>query len=376
MIQAAVLIPCLQIGGTEVATLETVVALDALGYSTTVVVYFAEVDASMLQTFARCGIQVQCLRLSRGGGTAGALRLAWRLVKFLRGGCHDVIWVQYMTPTLVPLIVARLYGHRLIAAVHVAAGHYSSGGLRRLRWLARWWCDRFVCVSQTTARGIFGQAIDNAGFHQRVRVLPNTIDMVAVETAEPHDWRHDLGLPEHTLLIGYVGRLARNKGVDILLSAAVSLRSVRSQVHWVLVGDGEDRPGLVALAADLKLDEVVHFMGAIPRESIYEAIKGFDIAVVPSREEGFGLSALEVMACGVPLVATRVDALQEVVVDGETGLLFDVESPEDLATIIEILMRDVTLRQQLAIAGIAHVRRHYDRVACHHTVSQFLGELL
>ena len=361
MTQAALLLPCLLTGGTEVASLETVIALQAMGYTAEVVVYYDELDAAMLRTFAAAGIHVHCLGLSRGGGNAAALRLAWRLQQHLRQGRYGLIWVQYMTPTLMPLLVARLFGRCLIAAVHVAAGHYSPGGLRRLRWLARWWCDRFVCVSRTSASGIFGDNLDAAGYRKRVRVIPNTLDMAAVDSAKPRDWRQEFGFPDQVLLIGYVGRLAHNKGVDILLRAAAQLKTNQTPLHWIIVGDGADRPKLEALATGLDLAGVVHFVGRVPRESIYAAIKGFDLVVVPSREEGFGLSAVEAMACGVPVVASRVDALQEVVVDGVTGLLSEPEDPEDMASKLKNLMMDTGLEQRFREAGIIHVSKRFGR---------------
>jgi glycosyltransferase involved in cell wall biosynthesis len=360
MTQAAILIPCLLTGGTEVATLETAQALQDLGQSTDVVVYFDEVDATMLQTFASAGIAVHCLGLTRNGKAFGALHLAWRLLQCLRKARYDLIWVQYMTPTLVPLLVARFFVRRLVATVHVASGHYSATGRRRLRWLARHLCDRFVCVSQTSARGIFGKALDDVLLGKRVLVLPNALDMAAVNMAVARDWRRDIGLADGTRLIGFVGRLTHNKGVDILLRAAAQPALEQPQLHWIIVGDGADRSALEALAKVLGVSDVVHFVGAIPREGVYAAFKGFEIAVVPSREEGFGLSALEAMACGVPLVASRVDALQEVVLDGVTGLLCPAEDPAALADGLARLVSDAGLRQAMGSAGVGHVARLYD----------------
>lgn len=371
---AAILIPCLCTGGTEVATLETAQALHAQGWAVDVMVYFDEVDATMRQSFTSNGLRVQCLGLARAGGFRGALRLLWALRRSLRKGHYDLIWVQYMTPTLIPLLVARLSSRRLVAAVHVAAGHYGPGGLKRLRWLARWWCDRFVCVSQTSARGIFGDALDDKAFRQRVRVLPNAIDMAAVESAQARGWRGELDLPLDAVVIGYVGRLAYNKGPDILLRAAALLASDHPALRFVIVGDGATRPELEALMTELGLSGVVHFVGALPRDAVYAAIMGFDITVVPSREEGFGLTALEAMACGVPLVASRVDALEEVVVDGRTGLLFDAENEEDLASKLKIMLNDQGLRVGLSDAGFKNAYERFSRDTCWAQVKQFMGE--
>jgi len=98
----------------------------------------------------------------------------------------------------------------------------------------------------------------------------------------------------------------------------------------------------------------------VSRAEIYGAIKGFDIAAVPSREEGFGLSALEAMAAGVPVLASRVDALQEVVLEGVTGLLCQVDDPVSLAEGLTRLVGDAALRQSMGAAGAVHVACLYD----------------
>jgi hypothetical protein len=125
--------------------------------SVEVIVYFDEVDAAMLQSFQGAGVGVHLLGVQRGAGWLGRLQLAGRLAWRLARRRYRLIWVQYMTPTLLPLVLARLFTRRLIACVHVAASHYSANGLRRMRWLARHWCSRFVCVSDTVATGIFGE---------------------------------------------------------------------------------------------------------------------------------------------------------------------------------------------------------------------------
>lgn len=369
--KASLLIPCLLTGGTEVATLTTASALRDIGYTVEVLVYFDEVDSAMLHQFAAAGIAVRRLGLTRGGGLKGVARLALQLGHVLRGR-PDLVWLQYMTPTLAPLLVARFFTRRLIACSHVAAGHYQSRDQRRLRWLARWWCDRFVCVSRTTAWGIFGPMDTSSPWANRVDVLPNALDMGEAESAPPRNWRRVLGLPASARIGGYVGRLTHNKGVDILIRAAAVLQSDHPDFHWVIVGDGADRVSLEALASNLGVATVTHFVGAVTRPGALAAFKGFDVAVVPSREEGFGLSALEAMACGVPLVASRVDALAEVVVDGVTGVLFEPESAVDLVAVLSRVLSDAPLRASLSLAGPEHARRHYDRP----TYQQKLQELL
>lgn len=358
-----ILIPCLLTGGTEVATLDTATALQALGYHVNVIVYFDETDPTMLAAYQQAGITVTLLGLPRAGGAMAAIRLGLALGKALLRLRPSLVWLQYMTPTLVPLLVARLFTRRLLAAVHVAAGHYNAVGMARLRWLASWWCNAMIGVSHTSVRGIVGEAFADSRLARRVKVLPNAIDTALVSDAVATDWRCKLGIAAESPVIGYVGRLAHNKGVDVLLQAAVQVNRQYPECRWLMVGEGAEKPKLQATAEQGGLANKVHFVGSLPRDAVYGAMKGFDVAVVPSREEGFGLTALEAMACGVPLVASGVDALQEVVKDGETGLLF---TPDDVDALVLVLMRllaSTELRKALAAAATRHAEATYGRQA-------------
>lgn len=361
--RAVVLLPCLLTGGTEVATLETALALESLGYTVEVIVYFDEVDATMLETFKAAGLVVHLLGVQRGGGVRTQWRLAIGLLGALRRGRYDAIWLQYMTPTLLPLVVARLFTRNLIATVHVAASHYSPAGLRRLRWLARHWCARFVCVSRTVANGVFGLEDGVERLAGRVVVIPNALDMTAMQAAAVRDWRAEAGWPREAVVLGFTGRLAYIKGADVLLHAMARLHSQGLPVRLVVVGDGAERASLETLAHQLGIGAITHFAGRVPRAEIYGAIKGFDIAAVPSREEGFGLSALEAMGAGVPVVASSVDALQEVVLEGVTGLLCEADDFVGLADALARLVGDAALRQSMGVAGAAHVACLYDTPA-------------
>lgn len=358
--RVTILLPCLLTGGTEVATLETALAFDSLGFSVEVFVYFDEVDAAMLETFRSTGLAVHLLGVQRAGGIRAKWQLAVRLLTLLRRGRYSVIWVQYMTPTLLPLLVSKLFTQNLIATVHVAASHYSSSGLSRMRWLAGHWCARFVCVSSTVANGVFGPVGGGKRMEGRVVILPNALDMASVRAAGPRDWRAEMAWPADAVVLGFAGRLAQNKGADILLNAVAQLLAQSLPVRLVVIGDGAEMANLQELARNLDISAITHFAGRVQRSLIYSVIKGFDIVAVPSREEGFGLSAIEAMATGVPVVASRVDALQEVIVDGATGLLCPTEDAGALAKGLARLVTDADLRKAMGAAGTAHVERCYN----------------
>lgn len=371
----AILLPCLLTGGTEVATLETARALSAVGYKVEVVVYFNEIDPTMLNAFQTAGLAVHLLGVQRGGGLSMHWHLAMAMWGVLQHKRLDAIWVQYMTPTLLPLALARFFTPNLVAAVHVASSHYSPSGLSRIRWLAHYLSNRFVCVSRTVADGIFGGPDSDLRQTGRVVVISNALDMGIMKAAAVLDWRAQTRWPRDAVVIGFAGRLAHIKGVDVLLAAVADLHAKGLPVRLVIVGDGLERGDLESRARELGIFHITHFAGRVPRDTVFSAIKGFDIAAMPSRLEGFGLSALEAMAAGVPVVASRVDALQEVVQDGMTGLLCQVDDPKSLADALARLVADKALRQRMGAAGIAHALLHYDTPTYRAHISNLLTGL-
>jgi glycosyltransferase involved in cell wall biosynthesis len=144
------------------------------------------------------------------------------------------------------------------------------------------------------------------------------------------------------LVVGAVGRLSPEKGYHVLLQAMRAVPDVR----LVLLGDGPQRPELEELASHLGIAERVTFAGWI--EPPWAARWAFDVLVLPSFSEGFGLVVVEAMLANVPVIATAVGAVPEIVADEETGLLVPSGDPDALAKAIERLLGDAGLRADYA----------------------------
>lgn len=151
-------------------------------------------------------------------------------------------------------------------------------------------------------------------------------------------------------VIGTVGRLAREKGHEVLVRA---LAKLPKEVQLVIVGEGEESPALERQAAEQALSERVRFTGYLDSRLV---LRAFDVYVQPSYYEGFGLSLLEAMAAGLPVVACRVGGVADVVVDGETGLLVPAGEPEALAAAVRRMLEDAKLAQRCGEAARQRVR--------------------
>jgi glycosyltransferase involved in cell wall biosynthesis len=128
--------------------------------------------------------------------------------------------------------------------------------------------------------------------------------------------------------------------------------------RFVLVGGGPERPRLEQLAAELGVAGTVQFLGQ--RTDISDLLPGFDVFVLPSITEGMPNAVLEAMVAGIPVVASRVGGVPEIVQDGETGLLIEPESPSDLARALIRLGRDAPLRLSLARNARAMVASRFN----------------
>ncbi|MCC7359400.1 MAG: glycosyltransferase [Anaerolineales bacterium] len=163
-------------------------------------------------------------------------------------------------------------------------------------------------------------------------------------------------------VVGYAGRLAPEKGLDLLLAAVAQLPSAGPPVELRLMGGGPQRAELEAQAAALGLAGRVSFIAALPPSALAPALQALDALVLPSRtrphwKEQFGRVLTEAMACGVPVVGSSSGAIPEVI--GDAGLVFPEGDAPALAAALERLRADPAARAALAASGLARVRAHY-----------------
>jgi glycosyltransferase involved in cell wall biosynthesis len=193
-----------------------------------------------------------------------------------------------------------------------------------------------------------------------IEVLPNAIEPdSAVASREELRQRHGIDGP--TLV--FAGRLSVQKSVDVALRALTQLNGL----SLVLAGDGPDADKLRRLAAELGLDGRARFLGAQPRDVVFELLRAADAVVLSSSWENFPHVLVEALAVGTPVVATATGGVTEIVRDGENGLLVPPGDPDALAGSIRRLFDDEGLRSQLAQRAPASVERFspqrvYDRL--------------
>ena len=187
----------------------------------------------------------------------------------------------------------------------------------------------------------------------QVSLIPCGVDLSRFRPIGRTEARQQLGLNGHKVML-YVGRIEPLKGADLLLHAAASLESEEG-VQVLVVGSDADGSGelerLHQLSDELQLGDTVEFVGRVPQDRLALYYSAADVCVVPSFYESFGLAALESMACGTPVVASRVGGLSTIVQHGRTGYLKSWRCPEAFAQSLEMIMANEDLRDSMGRAA-------------------------
>jgi len=169
--------------------------------------------------------------------------------------------------------------------------------------------------------------------------------------------RHELGLPEQGTVFGSVARLVEQKGLSDGLRAFWQVSREISDAHYVIVGDGPLRKKLQGEVEGYGIGHRVHFLGQ--RSDAQTIMAAFDALLMPSHWEGFGLVALEAMAVRVPIIATNVSALPEIIARGETGYLVPAREVEALAQAMLDIGNYPDQARALGNAGRARLEQHF-----------------
>jgi D-inositol-3-phosphate glycosyltransferase len=218
---------------------------------------------------------------------------------------------------------------------------------------------------------------------ERVRVIPCGVDLDLFQPADATAARARLGLAAERVLL-FVGRLAPIKGVTTLLRAlavakADGLRA--ADVRLVVVGGDKDgrwdgeRARLARLAADLGVGAWVDFRGPQPQQTLPDYYAAADLCLMPSLYESFGMVALEAMACGVPVVGSRVGGLAVTVQDGVTGLLVPEGDAGALARAVVRLLGDEPRRRSLGTQAVEWAQQ-FGWPCIARAVTELYGELV
>ena len=349
-----VCIPCLLTGGTEIQTLNLVRALATDGHQIISVCYF-EYSPEMVTRFQQAGSEVVCLSKdgTRIGGWKGIIFLYKGLRRVLKQYGPEVAHVQYMAPGAIPILLLRLLGIRqIVATAHTAADIYPS--LRQVHFIQQHCVRAFTCITERAERSFFGTSLLYS--EQTVLKKRNHFTIYNALPAGISISRQTKS-KDKPLTIGVVSRLEYIKGMDLVVPAFTLVKARHPEMQLLIVGGGSLRKQMEEQVHKARLEETVEFAGRQPQEKLSSYYDRIDILLMPSRSEGFGLTAIEGMARGCVVVAARTGGLPEVVRDGEMGLLHEPEQVKDLAAQINKLIKQPALWKQFSNEATTYIQR-------------------
>lgn len=269
----------------------------------------------------------------------------------------------------VVLTVHSAYGYEKVAqgwATPSTAGERRILDMERRGLLA---ADLIVAVSEAMRAHVYALIGSSV---RRTVVLPNAVDVErfspAASARQRARCRRHFRLVEDVPVLLIAGNLLEVKGVPYAVEAAAILRDRGHDFRMVIAGDGPARGQLEALVARHRLDRHVLLMGVVSHDRMPALLRAADVLVMPSiptyrAEESFGLSAVEAMATGIPVVASRTGGLGDLVRDGQTGLVVPPANVEELADALSLLLVDGEYREALGAAARDYAVSHHDHVA-------------
>ncbi len=335
------LITDLEIGGTPTVVRELAIRLREAGR--------LDVEVACLSSWGPVADQLQAAGVTvtalDARGIASLPLTLFRLVRLIYRGRFDTVFSFLVHANLMAALASAFCPVRLLQSIQTTQPNP--------KW--HWWLQRIVQVAadaivvpSPSAAQVARQWANVPA--ERVVVIPNAVDVASFDEIAA-----SRRLPAEPFQIGFIGRLDPIKRVEDLVASMTCWQPSKAHLH--IFGDGPQQPHIKREIEKLGLATQVTLHGAIPRP--HEALASLDVLVLPSDAEGFGLVLIEAMAAGVPVVATRVPGIQDVVEDGKTGLLAPPRSPQALRAAASMACLNREWRESSTAAARSDVQRRF-----------------
>jgi len=358
----------LNMGGPALHVAYLTAGLQKRGYDTTLAAgSLARGEDSM--AFVAEGLGVEVVRIDELGREISPLRdvlATFKLARLIRRERPQILHTHTAKAGTVGRVAALLAGSRRPPiVVHTFHGHVLRGYFGPVRSLMFRLLERWLASSTTALVAVSPQVRDDLvalgiAPRERFAVIRLGIELdarVAAQQDGRSESRRYLGIPLNRFAVGWIGRMTAVKRTDDVLLAFKALRDSGVDACLCMVGDGPDRGQLERRAHELGIVRDTLFLGY--QEDVASFYAAFDALVLPSGNEGTPVSAIEALAAGRPVVATRVGGVPDVVRDGEDGFLVEAGATDELADRLARLARDPDLREEMGRRGRERVLPRY-----------------
>ncbi len=273
-----------------------------------------------------------------------------RLIKEIKEGKYDLIHCHGARANFITYLLKKFYKIPAVTTVHsdykldFKGSFYKDLVYRNLNYISLKHMDYYIGVSES-----FRDMLIDRGFApERIMTVYNGINVAELESKEINKSflkEQGMDIDENTVKVGILARLYPVKGVEVFIKAAHKVLEVRQDVEFFVAGDGEEKENLVKLINELDIEDKVHLLGYI--RDPYSFIDEIDINTSTSHSESFPYAILEGGVFKKPIIASNVGGVKDLVVNGETGLMFEPGDVDTLSGHILRLVEDEDLRKTL-----------------------------
>ncbi len=305
-------------------------------------------DTALARELKEAGFTVHPVNLVGPLSPANDMVCVWQLRGIIRRGSYHIVHFHGSKAGLVGRIAAVLAGFpNTVLTVHNFIVYEEVPAVKKVLYrCGERVLSRFTSKIITVSEALKNDLIQNYKINsQKIISIYNGIDTSKyLRDMDRTAARTKFGIKPDTAVVGTVARMAPQKGLNFLIEAIPLINAKICQmdkprnVTYIIAGDGPLRPELESQAARLGVDDTVIFPGFV--EEIRELFACLDIFVIPSIAEGLSITTIEAMAAGLPVIASQVGGLPELVKDGETGFLVEPRNPEKLAEAVLRLLGD------------------------------------
>lgn len=272
------------------------------------------------------------------------INLIFELSKFIRANRFDIIHTHNMAPLIYGTLASRLaFNSNLINTRHGR----ETKTVNPLIWALN---QKIVAISNDAKERMLKCNRMNP---KKAFVIHNGTELktfdIKLSSEDKLQFKKQLGLRDDTLILGNIGRLAKEKDQGTLIKAVKKMVAKKNKVELIIVGDGPLNKELKSLVQELNCAESIKFLGY--RDDISKLLQIIDVFILSSYTEGISLTLLEAMAAGKPIVATKVGGNPEVVDDGKTGILVPCGFPERIESAVMRFYANRSLIPEFAEAG-------------------------
>jgi len=326
------------LAGTELATYDIAKHLALRGHEVHVI---TSLDQGLCKESIEKGFNIHRIRFNKIR-LIGTILFWLAIISKIRKVNPDIVHAQGIGISI-PAFMVKLFLNKPYSIWCQGSDIYLPWNFKRpISKIVFHFADAVIAYSENMKKEI--QKISKRDVH----IISNGIDLQLFSNLTREQARSDLQIIKDQQIITFVGTLRPVKGVKYLIRAMDIVVRRKADIRLILIGDGPDRHELEGMTKDLILGNQITFIGKVPHEKVPEFMVASDIFILPSLSEGLPGVIIEAFAAAIPIVATSVGALPEIIREGENGFLVEPKNPEQLAEKILLLLGNSELRNKFS----------------------------